>query len=107
MTDRELPEGGEARAIPEFIGQPVEVFFAAKPGPPRAFTWEGRTLAVVEVLEHWQDYGFGSTHPAARNWRTRRHRNYYRLRAEDGHIYDLYLDRGAKRPRWYLYRRVK
>ncbi len=64
-------------------------------------------MRVVEVVQAWQDYGFGATHPAARNWRTRRHRNYYLVRAEDGRLYELYLDRGAKRRQWYLYRRLE
>ncbi|MGE5552379.1 MAG: DUF6504 family protein [Betaproteobacteria bacterium] len=91
----------------EFISQPVDVQMTGDPGVPVSFAWRGLTLRVVEVLEQWQDWGFGATHPAARNWRTRRHRNYYRVRAEDGHVYELYLDRGAKERRWYLYRRLE
>lgn len=91
----------------EFIGEPVEVRVGPGPGAPASFTWQGRSLGVVEVVEAWQDYGFGATHPAARNWRTRRHRNCYRVRAEDGHLYELYLDRGSGQRRWYLYRRLE
>lgn len=89
---------------PWFIGEAVAVEQAEGSAAPAAFTWRGATLRVVEVVGAWQDYGFGATHPAARNWRTRRHRNYYRVRAEDGRLYELYLDRGAKRRGWYLYR---
>ncbi len=97
-------EGGGP--TPEFIGEPVEVLHAEGVATPTAFIWRGTALRVVEVIEAWQDYGFGATHPAARNWRTRRHRNWYRVRAEDGCLYELYLDRGARQPRWYLYRRL-
>jgi hypothetical protein len=90
--------------MPEFISEPVEV--VGEGATPQAFVWRGETKRVVAVEEEWQDYGFGATHPAARSWRTRRHRNCFRILASDGHRYELYLDRGSGERRWYLYRRL-
>lgn len=90
--------------MPEFISEPIEVQAGDNLTAPASFVWQGRNFRVLAVVESWQDHGFGATHPVARNWRTRRHRNYYRVRAEDGRLYELYLDRGAGQRRWYLYR---
>lgn len=93
--------------MPEFISQPIEVLFKEKPGPPVAFVWQGQTIEIVQILEQWQDWHHGATHPIARSWRTRRHRNYYRVKAGDGHVYEIYLDRSRlNRLQWYLYRRI-
>lgn len=94
--------------MPEFVGQPIKVIYADKPAPPTAFIWEGRTIQILRVMEEWQDWSFGSTHPVARNWRTRRHRNYYRVLGDDGCVYEIYMDRasGGRRLEWYLYRIV-
>ncbi len=92
--------------MPEFIGKPIEVEVAQPGSEPAWLVMDGHRLKVDEVLCSWQDYGFGGAHPAARTWRTRRHRNYYRVRCEDGHTYDIYLDRGSHRRQWHLYRRV-
>ncbi len=75
-------------------------------GEPAAFTVDGETYRVLEIQSAWQDWGFGGTHPAARTWRTRRHRNYYRVLCDDGHAYEVYLDRSSGRREWYVYRRV-
>ncbi|MCR4425376.1 MAG: DUF6504 family protein [Firmicutes bacterium] len=88
----------------EFVGKPVKVSTDAEGARPLAFVCEGRIVAVREVLSEWQDWGFGGTHPAARSWRTRRHRNYFRLLGEDGKVYEIYLDRGGRARKWYLYR---
>ncbi|OPZ63621.1 MAG: hypothetical protein BWY85_01607 [Firmicutes bacterium ADurb.Bin506] len=91
----------------EFLSRPISVQLSADGSrEPAEFTADGETYRVVEIQSMWQDYGFGGTHPAARTWRTRRHRNYYRLRCDDGHTYEIYLDRASKRREWYLYRRI-
>lgn len=93
--------------MPEFIGRPVEVVTSGQVGgAPAAFVLDGSTLQVAAVIAAWQDYGFGAIPKEARNWRTRRHRSCFRVRASDGHTYELYLDRGEKCPRWHLYRRL-
>ncbi len=45
-----------------FIDQPITVNFEQlpalekKPGCPDAFTWQGKTYQVVELLAEWVDY---------------------------------------------------
>ncbi len=90
------------------ISEPIEVEMratelAAK--EPAAFTWDGRRYEIVRILDFWFDTGFGAQ-KRGRAWYTRRHRNYYRVEADDGHTYELYLDRGGSQMEWHLYRRL-
>lgn len=86
-----------------FIDERIEVETEGAIRQPKAFVWRGQHVPVTEIIHAWSDWGFS---PAAtqRNWRTRRHRNYYRLRAKDGRVFEIYLDRGTKpgRESWYL-----
>lgn len=91
-----------------FFGQRVRVVCerdAAGACLPARFTLGKKTLEVVEILRRWHDRGF---HPGAprRTWLERRHRTFYRVRAGDGHLYDLYVDRTGGRRDWFLARRA-
>lgn len=88
----------------EFIHEQIEVEFARKPGPPAAFLWRGERQEVAEALRGWANHGFGPFRYPARWWQ-RRHRNYFRVRMQDGRLADLYLDRGSGK--WVLYRITK
>jgi hypothetical protein len=88
----------------EFIDETIEVSFARKPGPPTSFLWRGEEIAVAEVLRGWADHSFGQFKYPARWWQ-RRHRNYYRVRTEQGEIVEFYLDRGKRE--WVLYRKTR
>jgi hypothetical protein len=69
-----------------FIGRwSIEVTFEKKPGPPTSFTWRDEEYAVVEVLRAWTDHGFGPFRKGGRWWQ-RRHRDYFRVRTEDGGV---------------------
>lgn len=92
--------------VPYFIGKPAKVECSPGGTAPTALAWNDTTVQVVEILSEWQDFGFGGTHPSARTWRTRRHRNYYRVLCDNGHTYEIYLDRGSERRRWHVYRQV-
>lgn len=92
--------------MPRFIGRPARVECSAGGTTPTAFSWDETVIRVVEILAEWQDFGFGGAHPSARTWRTRRHRNYYRVLCHDGHTYELYLDRGSGQREWHVYRQV-
>ncbi len=91
----------------EFIGENIDVTTAGEPREPASFVWRDQTHVVTEVLFAWSDWGFN---PAAkqRNWRSRRHRNYYRVRTDGGLVYEIYLDRGTKpgREAWILYQQL-
>jgi hypothetical protein len=68
---------------------------------PAAFTWRGTRYEVLEVLSARTEVGFGAGE-VTRTWYRRRHRNYWRVRASDGKLYELYLDRGSGRRIWTL-----
>lgn len=96
----------------EFIGRPVEVRTTGEVRVPASFRLGDREYQVAEILEMWQDHGFGMASPLKKNWRLRHHRSYFRVRTTEGEVYELYLDRarvglrhGAPK-RWFLYRRV-
>lgn len=96
----------------EFIGEQVEVRQAPDGPAPAGFTWRGERYDVLRVLTQWQDTGYGTTGAASRNWRTRRHRNYFHVECPGGDRFELYLDREAvpspqqrRRRRWMLLRR--
>jgi hypothetical protein len=91
------------------------------PGCPDRFTWHGETHAIVEILEEWHDYdrrgrmarNMRPTHAAAAqrrgSWGVGR--DYYRVRIEQGRIFDLYYDRAPKTAgeghgEWFLYREM-
>jgi hypothetical protein len=89
----------------KFIDEPVEVQLAGDPPIPKAFRYRGEDFPVLKLVRTWSDWHFGAG-AKTRNWRTRRHRNYYRVLTASGE-FDLYLDRGvAGEPRWILYQQV-
>ncbi len=97
--------------MPEhYFGQEIKVVTAGEVRTPVSFTLDGREYPVKEVLEVWQDAGFGHSE-TSRTWRTRHHRTYYRVETEEGEVYEIYFDRGTslKHPefrKWFLTRRV-
>ncbi len=97
----------------EFVGRKIEVVTGGKLIEPTSFRLVGRDYEIAEVLESWQDHGFGMAAPLKKNWRLRHHRNYYRVRTKEGEVFEIYLDRtrvGLRhgRPRnWYLYRKLE
>ena len=95
-----------------FIGEPVEVQFNQPPilekipGPPDAFTWRENTFPILEVLGEWHDYrrsGLASRNMRPEHASTAERRgswgvgkDYYRVRTQDGRVFDLYYDRAPK-----------
>jgi hypothetical protein len=76
------------------------------PRRPVAFELDGRRYVVAGVLSTWEDEAPGP----ARDLRQRRHRTFYRLRTEEGQLFDIYFDwaesRRRRRDRWVLHRRL-
>ena len=108
------PETQEAKSRPpsEFVGRPIRVTTTGEVPVPASFRLGDRDYEVGEILQMWQDHGFGMASPLKKNWRLRHHRNYFRVRTTEGEVFELYLDRtrvglrhGAPR-RWFLYRRL-
>lgn len=92
--------------MPRFYSEPIEVVFRTHPGPPTAFIWRGEEHRIAAVEAMWQDHGVGTVNPKYASWRLRRHRNYYRVRTDDGRTFEFYLDRSGGRRRWVLYREL-
>ena len=88
-----------------FISQQVEVYFddppvlEKKPGCPNAFTWQERTYRIVELLSEWHDYrrrGRMSRNMRPEHAAVAVGQDYFRVRTDNGQIFDLYFDRAPK-----------
>ncbi|MGQ9573210.1 MAG: DUF6504 family protein [Dehalococcoidia bacterium] len=94
----------------EFIGREIEVTTAGEIKTPVAFRLGGQEYEIAEVVDAWQDHGFGLAEPLRKNWRLRHHRTYYRVRTSGGEVFEIYMERGSlrhpERRRWYVYRRL-
>ncbi|MBI5869022.1 MAG: hypothetical protein HZB43_12180 [candidate division Zixibacteria bacterium] len=92
---------------PQFISEQIRVATDGEIKQPVSFVWKGTEYQVTEILLSWFDWGFP---PGAsqRDWRTRRHRNYYRVRTNTGELFELYLDRATPsgNSEWFLYQRL-
>ncbi len=91
-----------------FISQQIEVEEENSPRRPRSFVWDGTRHEVCEIVAQWQDWNF-SAGAGQRDWKSRRHRNYYHVKTIDGSEFELYLDRGAQLTgsKWYLHLKLK
>ncbi len=89
---------------------------------PSAFVWRGKVHSVTEVVWEWLDFGrrgrVGEDMQPEHLRSVRRFgswgvgRFYFRVRVEDGRVFDLYYDRAPKdaadrQGHWYLWRELK
>jgi hypothetical protein len=84
-----VPGGG---VVSKRYDQEVDVERDA--GMPAAFLWRGRRYLVADVIGRWRIEG--------RWWAEGRDREYWRVEARGGAVFDLYHDR--HRGRWHLER---
>lgn len=89
----------------EFIGEVIPLETEGDIKRPARFTWRGRAYRVVRIIHSWQDYSMPSG-VRKKNFRMRHHRNYYHVETEGGERFEIYLDRGAKRPEWVLLKQL-
>lgn len=105
------------------IDEPIEVAFAEpplyekKPTSPQSFTWQGVTYPIEEVTEEWEDYrrrgkmernmvpGHLSTALRKGSWGVGRF--YFRVRVQQGNIFEIYFDRapenaGDRKGHWFI-----
>jgi hypothetical protein len=106
-----------------FIDEPIEVLFnrppalEKSPSCPDAFIWREETYPIVEMLEVWQDFSrrgrmgrnMRPSHltAAARRGSWGVGRFHFRVRVEDGRIFEIYYDRapesaGDRKGHWFL-----
>jgi len=77
------------------IDRPIQVWTDAE-GRPIAFVWRGVRRRVAEILDDWREIGeWWDQDPPEE-------RDVYRVRTEDGGVYEIDYRRPAGR--WYLYR---
>ena len=99
----------------DFVGREIEVTLSEDEAPvPLAFRLGHRQYKIVEQLARWEDHAFAALR-RGRDWRERQQRRYYRVRTEEGEVFELYVDwsparrrrkGGAPATRWYLHRRL-
>ena len=110
-----------------FIQEPIEPLFdqppvrEKRPACPDGFIWQGTTYRIVEMLAEWHDYGRSGRSarnmiPAHAATASRRGswgvgQFYFRVRTENGRVFDLYYDRAPKdaddrKGAWFLYREM-
>ena len=63
-------------------------------GMPAVFEWRGKRYQVVDVIGKWRIEGHW--------WADGRDREYWRVEARGGAVWDLYFDR--QRDRWHMER---
>jgi hypothetical protein len=99
----------------DFVGREVEVR-QSEDEPPvlLSFRLASREYKVAEQIASWRDPTFGNLQ-RGRDWRQQQQRQYFRVRTEEGEVYELYADwhpvrRGrkgaAQGARWFLHRRL-
>jgi hypothetical protein len=97
---------------PTFFGQEIQVTTDGEVKTPTAFKLADREYTVSEIVQEWQDHGFGPTAAGRRNrWWQRRHRNYYLVKTSEGDLFEIYYDRGTNlnHPalrKWVLHRQL-
>lgn len=110
-----------------FLSEPIDVQFdedpllEKKPGCPDRFIRGDEVIDITEVLAEWHDYRRRGR--MAQNMRPERlaraertgswgvGRDYYRVRTQDGRIFELYYDRSPKdvdhrKGFWVLYQEL-
>jgi hypothetical protein len=111
-----------------FIEEPIQVLFdqppaiEKKPPCPNGFIWREVTFHIVEMLAEWHDYDRRGRYArnmqpahaatAARKGSWGVGQFYFRVRIEDGRVFDLYYDRAPKdvdtrKGAWFLYREME
>lgn len=91
-----------------FVGERIAVETAGALKQPTSIRWRSQEYQVTEVLLSWFDWGFAAG-SAQRDWKARRHRNYYRVQTDQHEVLEIYLDRKTKSGsgEWYLYQRLE
>lgn len=97
--------------VPQFFGQQIDVTTSGDVKVPVAFHLGDHDYVIADIVEAWQDYGFGKNPLCRKRWRQRHHRNYYRIKTTEGEIFEIYYDRGtklehARSKKWFLYRQL-
>jgi hypothetical protein len=80
----------------KFYCEPIQVETGGELHWPAAFSWRDKRYVVSEVIDNWQDWGFGGSTIRRKNWRLRHHRNYFLVKTDANEVFKIYCDRGTK-----------
>ena len=110
-----------------FLDQPIEVLFDTPPArekapdPPNGIIWDGKSYRVIEMLSAWTDFkrrgrmarNMQPAHAAVASTRGSLNvgRYYFRVKVDNGQIFDIYYDRAMKnvddrKGQWFVYREM-
>lgn len=110
-----------------FIGEAIEVtfdkepLFSKKPHCPAQFLWDGKIWIVNGLITEWRDYQrrdrMASNMRPENIAKAKRRgswgvgKQFFRVRVENGRIFDIYYDRAPKglkqrQGSWHLYREL-
>lgn len=97
----------------EFLGKEISVTLSeGEVRQPSAFKLGPKSYKVKEVIASWLDNAYGAVPARRRGWQDRPERQFYRVRTDEGDVFELYVDTPAGRKtrpqkaRWYAHRRV-
>jgi len=93
MINKGLNPNSAGRWI--FVGERVNVVCAGEIPEPTSFVWRARKYQISEILLSWFDWNF-SAGAKIRNWKSRRHRKYFRVSTACGELFEIYLDRKGR-----------
>jgi hypothetical protein len=100
---RSMKETFVGEAIkPEGTSFSVSRMAMGTPGIPREFSWNGRSLPVIEILEEWKESG-SCRHGSGERY-VRKH--WFRVRTTGDLELKIYFERQARsggESRWHLY----
>ncbi|NLI98599.1 hypothetical protein GX441_08080 [bacterium] len=91
----------------KFVGEKIKVETMEDEPVPVSFIWAKKSFCVTEIIKSWQDHSFSEASPKRRTWLMRRHRNVFLVKTSSDEVFEIYLDRGAGRRDWYLYKKLK
>ena len=94
-----------------FFGRQIEVTTGGDVRVPVSFRLDEYEYVIAEILESWPDHGFGKSSAGRKRWWQRHHRNYFRVKTNEGEIYEIYYDRGTslshpELKKWFLTRHL-
>lgn len=91
----------------QMYSEKIQVECEGEPSRPVSFRWRDEEFRIESILRSRQDWGFPPGSPRRKEWRLRRHRNYFKVRTGNGRIFEIYMDRKRPETVWVLYRELE
>jgi hypothetical protein len=96
---------------PQFFSKEIEVTVGGELRAPVSFQLDTEKYIISEILEAWSDHGFGLSPLSRWKWWQRHNRSYYRVKTNQGEVFEIYYDRGTslehpEQKKWFLSRQL-